>query len=650
MPKLFRSEYFPISILLLVALTTGLLTFRAYGESFDESEIFWYGEYSLKAYPKVLRGHTVQDFELPNLNHYGPAYFMLASLVNSAENELFHIQTTAQTWHLVDFLTFLSGSLALYGLARRWLRQPAALATMVLYLTQPLLWGHAFINPKDTPFAAFFLISVVSGLWMCDKIFSLEKKAPSSSSVSILSNPALQKWNNFLRSKTGRNLAIVWLFFALGLWIFGKGLDQGLAVLVGRLYSAAPDSFWGYWFAKIAPHADQIPVGSYLSKATGLFFYLKTVFTLLGAGLILWEFYLASPAPGWASKSFLRFSSGFSSTLLTYWPILIAGILLGLTTSIRVLGPLAGVIVAASATVKFGRKALIPLLTYASLALAIMFLTWPYLWNAPLTRLLETLATMSAYPWEGQVLFLGTNYPPLGLPWSYLPVLLSIQLTEPSVILFWLGCALGLWKLRQRLPADFLILISLWLVLPLLGIILTHRPLYDNFRQLLFLLPPIFLVCGIALEFIFEYLRRPVWATILILALAAPGVYNLYALHPYQYIYYNAAVGGTQNAFNRFEMDYWLTSYQEAGDFLNRTARPGATILAPLGYHLLHLRPDLILKPALLPGAEAYDYVVLSSRSGGLETFPNDQTVLTIERNGAILTVVKQAVTNPNNK
>jgi len=36
--------------------------------------------------------------------------------------------------------------------------------------TQPLLFGHAFINQKDTPFMGFFVLSVVVGLAVVDRL------------------------------------------------------------------------------------------------------------------------------------------------------------------------------------------------------------------------------------------------------------------------------------------------------------------------------------------------------------------------------------------------------------------------------------------------------------------------------------------------
>ena len=64
-----------------------------------------------------------------------------------------------------------------------------------------------------------------------------------------------------------------------------------------------------------------------------------------------------------------------------------AAILLGLTTSIRILGPLAGLIVCAYAVWKSGRKALPLVIAYAIIAVAATYATWPYLWPDPVGTL-----------------------------------------------------------------------------------------------------------------------------------------------------------------------------------------------------------------------------------------------------------------------
>ena len=60
---------------------------------------------------------------------------------------------------------------------------------------------------------------------------------------------------------------------------------------------------------------------------------------------------------------------------------------MGLATSIRIAGPLAGGLVSVYAIARARRWAFMPLLGYWTVAGMAMYLTWPYLWGAPLNIL-----------------------------------------------------------------------------------------------------------------------------------------------------------------------------------------------------------------------------------------------------------------------
>ena len=117
-------------------------------------------------------------------------------------------------------------------------------------------------------------------------------------------------------------------------------------------------------------------------------------------------------------------------------------------------------------------------------------------------------------------------------------------------------------------------------------------------------------------------------------------------LHPYEYIYYNRFVGGEQGAFRRFEMDYWGTSYREAAEYLNDVAAANANVWVEGPTHLLqvYVRPDLkIYSTYEVERADHYDYVVALTRSNlDLQSYPAAPMVHTVEREGAVLTVIKK--------
>src|SRR3989304_6752172 len=74
-------------------------------------------------------------------------------------------------WHLLNFVTFQVGIIAVYFLCLRLMNYVTAIIVKVLFSSQPLLWGHSFINSKDIPFLVFFSLSVWSGLEMVDAYF-----------------------------------------------------------------------------------------------------------------------------------------------------------------------------------------------------------------------------------------------------------------------------------------------------------------------------------------------------------------------------------------------------------------------------------------------------------------------------------------------
>ena len=240
-------------------------------------------------------------------------------------------------------------------------------------------------------------------------------------------------------------------------------------------------------------------------------------------------------------------------------------------------------------------KAFPTLIIYAVFALAAMYATWPYLWPNPIGHLIESLRVMSQYPWPGQVLFNGVEYASTDIPRSYLPVLLGIQLTEPVWVLFFAGLTVAVVGfVKKREYVELLVLTLVWFVLPLTGFIVSRTPLYDNFRQVFFILPPVFLMAGV----VFEKVKWRIW---LIALVVLPGVIGIVRLHPYEYIYYNTFIGGETGALRRFELDYWGTSYREAADWLNEAAPPDANVWVDGPAHLLdmYLREDLNLYSTL---------------------------------------------------
>jgi hypothetical protein len=637
MKKLFRSERFPIITLLIIILIIGLVTLTNFGESWDELQFYKYADNALASYGSWLTGGQV-IVTGNTYDNYGPAFVMFTALVARGLHAFDPNWLVSDLRHLVYFLTFVAGIYAFYLLARRWMSQWAALAATLLFVAQPVFWGHAFISPKDIPFLSAILISLELGLRMVD------------SQPTVNSQPTT---DNHQPTRTLYWIIGIWILSLLFLFFTPQFLDNGLASLI-RNASSDPESFLGALLRNLSSSFGRTKPDIYIQEALVILIWLKLIYLIVSTVVIG-----------------LIYRKQFPEAFKFFSPIILfAGIALGLTTSIRILGPLVGLLVAIYAWQKSGKKSLPMILVYAGIALSAMLLTWPYLWPNPIARLIESWHVMSAYPWTGKVFFDGQYYRSQDLPRSYLPVLFAIQLTEPIWPLFFLSLGL-LWKhdrvdskkqepsmslreQRNNLLLDFLdswkskyllTVTLLWFVLPLAALIISDSPLYDNFRQVIFILPPVFFVCGLGVDWLFRRLRQPIVRGAIVAALVLPGIVAGIQLHPYEYIYYNSFIGGARGAQGRFEMDYWATSYRAAMNYVNSVAPANAKIFAagPSYIAAIYARPDLKIYMDIDMHTQVFDYAITTTRYGLDQTdFPDATIVYTIEREGVPLTVIKK--------
>lgn len=563
MIRQFLQKNVLIFILLIALLGYGLGAFRDYGLSWDEPLFYDYGESLGYAYNPA--NWLSPDFDLSKSygssgddhKNRGPAYLVLArtpvGLLESLGVD------SASAWHLVNFLTFLLGVYFVYRLSLRWMGEWAAFGAAALFSTQPLLWGHAFINPKDMPFLVFFTGALLFGFEMADAI----------------------------NDET------------------------------------------------------------------------KTVKRKMGS-------------------------------------VALAAFFLGIATSIRILAPLAGIIAGIYAITQFAvrskqasRPRLKPFILHLSafilVTLFFMLASWPYLWESPLNRFIEVFAFMSENPTGLQVLFNGEVYRAYELPRRYLPVLLAITLTEPVWPLFLLGLAIrgvGDWKplLRRAKSAqrrteaheggtDFsastpiehwLLKTDYWLLitaffLPFAYVILRQPPMYDGFRHFLFILPPVFVTCGLGMDMIFKWIEKAprlarlrIWLRAgIILLLLLPGLLGAARLHPYEYAYYNSIVGGTGGAFRVYETDYWLTCYKEAVEQLNGYApRPANLYVHREAYIAANYAAEGIVVRETRGNLNAIvsgDYILVNSRTNeDRKTFHDAPIVSEVGRDGATFCIIRQ--------
>ncbi|HZD58464.1 MAG TPA: hypothetical protein VE136_17150, partial [Anaerolineales bacterium] len=259
--SLISNPDFLFLILISINLVVGALTAADFGESWDEHLRYQYAQKSLAAYSGDVGG--LKDEK-------GSFYVMVGKLGSEVLGFLRKDWQPIQAWHYMNFLTFQLGLYFLYRLAKRVMSGWAALTTVLLFVTQPLLWGHAFINPKDIPFTVFFLGSVEFGLSMVD-VLTKRDSPPSrdrdrlAGSEVFLGNVFSGEWRGLVRKK--KLILIVVSASSLGLVllliVFRKYLTTLLGQFVYQAYYAGPDTLLGRAFSSLAENRQILPAANY---------------------------------------------------------------------------------------------------------------------------------------------------------------------------------------------------------------------------------------------------------------------------------------------------------------------------------------------------------------------------------------------------
>ena len=644
---------------LLVSLGTGYFFASDYGMSWDIRYQIVMGKYN-QEYISFANFINPPPFDLMGHDKfYGPIHEIFIQSVISFFRKYQLEFEELRLYYWINFSSFLLGIFFFYKLTRRCMRAWVSLLSTFLLFFQPVLFGHAFINSKDIPFMVFFIGSIVLGLNMIDRIEpSLENTVITNNKIGYF---AIQEWkdSNSKRKRFAIKFAWGWSIVLSFMVIFWPLLSKWLSKIISQSMQAGNETFLGKLFLRFAQNVDVFSLDAYIHKGIILFSRFTTRSFLLSflllAGLVIsllprtinkfWNSVPKIYVFEVFSKRFIKEAAPF---LLNKW-VLLAGSFVGITSSIRILGPAAAGLLSIVFIWHKKEKALAPLAAYLLTGSIVTYLTWPLLWSTGVGGVIQVIRVMTDFPWKGTVLFNAEFYSGAELPLSYLPTLFAIQLTEPVVIGFIVGVPCLIWlKKKKTITSPNFWLLFFWFFAPLSGVMFLHPTIYDNFRQFFFILPPVFIVAGIGLNWLFEKINLK-WLNIIIaLVILLPGLFAIITLHPYEYVYYNSFVGGTGGAFRKFEMDYWGTSITEATHFINKNALPDAKIVVGGPYQNVqyYAREDLEifdLDKIKDNSLDKYDYAILLTRDNVDLKYAKDYpAIFQVKRKGAVFVVVRE--------
>jgi hypothetical protein len=210
---------------------------------------------------------------------------------------------------------------------------------------------------------------------------------------------------------------------------------------------------------------------------------------------------------------------------------------------------------------------------------ALMIVSWPYAFSKPVINTLNALAWFSK---------------PSTTPLDYLPRYFVFKLPEVVLLLVAIGvCIAARFAVRagmkgaSAIPFPRIIsfsLIAFAVLFPLAYAAMRQSRLYDEVRHFLFVIPPLFCLCGLVANAALERLLKNRLASAgfvaLLIGSCALQVWLMLVLHPYEYAYYNHLIGGVRGASDHgYDTEYWATSYKEGvrrlADFLRK--RDGAS-------------------------------------------------------------------------
>ena len=220
------------------------------------------------------------------------------------------------------------------------------------------------------------------------------------------------------------------------------------------------------------------------------------------------------------------------------------------------------------------RENLVRIVAYLPLSVAFLVPFFPYLWEDTFTRLVGAFSEMSDFAWDSYVWLFGERISALDVPWYYVPAWILITTPILHLVFLFTGLyvalrrvigsvrELRLWRSRPEL-FDFTMLGLA--VGPILVVILLDSTLYNGWRHLHFVFPPLafLLTVGVAHALQGWTFARPRVRWIWTGAMVSIALLQVIRYHPHQYVYFNEAIRG-EPLNVRFDMDYWGVGFRDA--------------------------------------------------------------------------------------
>jgi hypothetical protein len=355
--------------------------------------------------------------------------------------------------------------------------------------------------------------------------------------------------------------ALIGLVGIVGTWKLGKALAGPRAGFFAALFLALTPNFYGQMFnnPKDAPFA--------VGMAWSLYFLVRLL-----PGL---------PRPDWRLVAKLGLAAGLALAVRVGGLLILSYVGLALLLFVLWrLGETRSLKGAVADSWACFWRVLAPVVV---VAYPVMLFFWPWAQQSPFVNPVKALIYFSHEIFPFRTLFAGEYVPAGDLPWEYLPTYILLALPELVLILLaaapaaaYFGLRRGGWRTagRDRIIGYFVL--GFAIVFPVAYAVAIKAVLFDGMRHFIFVLPLIAVTAAIVADIALDRLARMRFHSTAYAALVLYGLVHvsvMVMLHPDEYVYYNAFVGGTHGAEGLFKLDYWANSYAEDAQALENTLR-----------------------------------------------------------------------------
>jgi hypothetical protein len=223
------------------------------------------------------------------------------------------------------------------------------------------------------------------------------------------------------------------------------------------------------------------------------------------------------------------------------------------------------------------------------------FLFWPWLWDAPVTKLFVAVEQVVSFTVPFKTLYFGTIYSGETMPWHYF--IMTFIIVTPAACLLYFSFSLVTFcgisfnekeKIKTLASLGFVWAVCLVIVEMCVS---SH---YDGIRHFLPVIPAFCILVAVGIENIFviankinlKWLSRK---TVSVFVYVFIGLsyfqisLSLISIHPYHNAYLNGITNYfiKDNAENYFETEYWGQTYREGALWLNQNIEENATVCVP---------------------------------------------------------------------